>query len=67
MENGMTLKAGDHRAANTAPASRIGLTTALVGGVAVAAAAGVFLWSRRDPHDVGTRDAQRRIRAAGMS
>ena len=37
---------------------------ALVGGVA---AAGAFLWSKRPVEDVGTAEAQRRIRAAGMS
>jgi NAD(P)-dependent dehydrogenase (short-subunit alcohol dehydrogenase family) len=39
---------------------------ALVGGVA-AAAAGAFMLRRTGPEDVGTREAQRRIRAAGMS
>lgn len=41
-------------------------TAAMVGGVAAASA---FLWARRrdDTQDIGTREAQRRIRAAGMS
>lgn len=41
-------------------------TAALLGG-AVAAAAGAFMLRRAGPEDVGTREAQRRIRAAGMS
>jgi len=41
-------------------------TAAIVGGVA-AAAAGAFLLRRGGPDDVGTREAQRRIRAAGLS
>lgn len=39
---------------------------ALVGGVA-AAAAGAFMLRRGGTEDVGTREAQRRIRAAGLS
>lgn len=39
-------------------------TAAILGGIA--AAAGAFFFARRGPGDVGTRDAQRRIAAAGM-
>ncbi|GAA4015882.1 SDR family oxidoreductase [Sphingomonas swuensis] len=39
-------------------------TAAIVGGVAAASA---FLWTRRPVEDVGTAEARRRIRAAGMS
>jgi hypothetical protein len=38
--------------------------SAVVGSIA---AASVFLWARRNLDDVGTAEAQRRIRAAGMS
>jgi NAD(P)-dependent dehydrogenase (short-subunit alcohol dehydrogenase family) len=39
-------------------------TAAVIGGIA---AAGAFLWARGELEDVGTIEAQRRIRAAGMS